>query len=258
MELGQEFLAALFPRKTQIMAAEAVAVLTALVLTPEALANRELVWFIDNESALSSLDPRRLQGRGRRTCGRMHTTGHARTLMCRMVRVDRLGIQPCRWPLPRWHQGQVDPRAGMGTPGAPSRGVQAGSRVYEPREGAQDHGDSAANAQFCPVIVSAGETRASSREKMGVAARQDSDTHLRPHLQMIDQGPRTLGCTQYPDTNIGTIRTDLLCREGACIHLGPGNPNVHGGWISKGLHQVEGIGMSHVRLVGKGLDSAVP
>ena len=55
MELGQEFLAALFPRKTQIMAAEAVAVLTALVLTPKALANRELVWFIDNESALSSL-----------------------------------------------------------------------------------------------------------------------------------------------------------------------------------------------------------
>jgi hypothetical protein len=37
------------------MAAEAVAVLTALVLTPKALANRELVWFIDNESALSSL-----------------------------------------------------------------------------------------------------------------------------------------------------------------------------------------------------------
>ena len=55
MELGREFLSALFPRKTQIMAAEAVAVLTALVLTPQALANRELVWFIDDESALSSL-----------------------------------------------------------------------------------------------------------------------------------------------------------------------------------------------------------
>ena len=35
-------------------------------------------------------------------------------------------------------------------------------------------------------------------------------------------------------------------------------PTSNGGWISKGLHQVEGIGMSHVRLVGKGLDSAVP
>jgi len=55
MELGREFLSALFPRKTQIMAAEAVAVLTALVLTPQSLDNRELVWFIDNESALSSL-----------------------------------------------------------------------------------------------------------------------------------------------------------------------------------------------------------
>ena len=55
MELGREFLSAFFPRYTQIMAAEAVAVLTALVLTPQAFANRELVWLIDNESALSSL-----------------------------------------------------------------------------------------------------------------------------------------------------------------------------------------------------------
>ena len=46
---------ALFPRKAQIMAAEAVAMLTALVLTPQPLANRELVRFIDNEPALSSL-----------------------------------------------------------------------------------------------------------------------------------------------------------------------------------------------------------
>ena len=55
MELGRQFVAALFPRKTQILAAEAVAVLTALVLAPHTLANRELVWFIDNEAALSSL-----------------------------------------------------------------------------------------------------------------------------------------------------------------------------------------------------------
>ena len=55
MELGREFVSALFPRKTQIFAAEAVAVLTALVLAPESLSNRELVWFIDNEAALSSL-----------------------------------------------------------------------------------------------------------------------------------------------------------------------------------------------------------
>ena len=45
----------MFPRKTQILAAEAVAVLTALVLTPELLEGREMVWFVDNEAALSSL-----------------------------------------------------------------------------------------------------------------------------------------------------------------------------------------------------------
>ena len=55
MELGREFVSALFPRKTQIFAAEAVAVLTALILAPESISNRELVWFIDNEAALSSL-----------------------------------------------------------------------------------------------------------------------------------------------------------------------------------------------------------
>jgi hypothetical protein len=55
MELGKEFVSVLFPRKTQIFAAEAVAVLTALILAPESLSNRELVWFIDNEAALSSL-----------------------------------------------------------------------------------------------------------------------------------------------------------------------------------------------------------
>ena len=55
LELGKEFLSILFPRKTQILAAEAVAVLTALVLHPELLARREVVWFVDNEAALSSL-----------------------------------------------------------------------------------------------------------------------------------------------------------------------------------------------------------
>ena len=55
LELGREFMAVLFPRKTQILAAEAVAVLTALVLSPELLAGREIVWFVDNEAALSSL-----------------------------------------------------------------------------------------------------------------------------------------------------------------------------------------------------------
>ena len=39
----------------QIFAAEAVAVLAACFLTPELIQGRELVWFIDNEAALSSL-----------------------------------------------------------------------------------------------------------------------------------------------------------------------------------------------------------
>ena len=55
MELGREFITALFPRKTQILAAEAVAVLAACVLTPGLIQGRGLVWFIDNEAALSSL-----------------------------------------------------------------------------------------------------------------------------------------------------------------------------------------------------------
>ena len=71
---------------------------------------------------------------------------------------------------------------------------------------------------------------------------------------MIDQGPRTLGCTRNPDTNIGTIRTDLLSREGACIHLGPGNPNVNKEVGSpKVFNQVEGIGMNHVGWLGRAL-----
>ena len=55
MELGREFVSMLFPRKTQILAAEAVAVLTALVITPELFNGRDVVWFVDNEAALSSL-----------------------------------------------------------------------------------------------------------------------------------------------------------------------------------------------------------
>ena len=48
---------------------------------------------------------------------------------------------------------------------------------------------------------------------------------------------------------------------GPCIQLSPGTTNV---WLTleigtpKTFSQVEGIVLSHVRLVGKGLDSAVP
>ena len=55
MVLGREFVDTLLPRKTQIFAAEAIAVLAALVLLPGQFAQRELLWFIDNESAVSSL-----------------------------------------------------------------------------------------------------------------------------------------------------------------------------------------------------------
>ena len=41
-----EFTSIRSPRKTQILAADAVAVLTALVLTPELLEGKETVWFV--------------------------------------------------------------------------------------------------------------------------------------------------------------------------------------------------------------------
>ena len=80
MELGREFITALFPRKTQIFAAEAVAVLATCVLTPELIQGRELVWFIDNEAALSHLQSRRR----RPHCG-MYASGDARTLVLGVV-----------------------------------------------------------------------------------------------------------------------------------------------------------------------------
>ena len=63
-----------------------------------------------------------------------------------------------------------------------------------------------------------------------------------------------------PYTDIGQYATIQPERIGTCIpYLGPGNPNVRWRLESKGhQYQVEGIDMSHVRLVGKGLDSSVP
>ena len=42
------------PRKQQIFAAEAIAVPEAILDAPEALAGRQVTWYIDNESACSS------------------------------------------------------------------------------------------------------------------------------------------------------------------------------------------------------------
>ena len=52
--------------------------------------------------------------------------------------------------------------------------------------------------------------------------------------------------------------TQLPCLSGGtCVHLGPGNPNVHKEVGNpKVFNQVEGIALSRVWLVGKGLDSA--
>ena len=47
-------------------------------------------------------------------------------------------------------------------------------------------------------------------------------------------------------------RTDLLSRKRACIHLGPGNPNVHKEVGNpKVSNQVEGIVLSHVGWLGR-------
>ena len=51
LELREQFV----PRKTQIFAAEAIIPLMVLLLSPELLVRSDVVWFIDNEAAVSSL-----------------------------------------------------------------------------------------------------------------------------------------------------------------------------------------------------------
>ena len=55
MLLRLNFLSLLIPRKTQIFAAEAIAPLVALLLMPELLRGPDVIWFVDNEAAVSSL-----------------------------------------------------------------------------------------------------------------------------------------------------------------------------------------------------------
>ena len=55
MQLGRSFLRLLLPRKTQIFAAEAVVALLALVTEPELFVSEDVLWFMDNEAAVSSL-----------------------------------------------------------------------------------------------------------------------------------------------------------------------------------------------------------
>ena len=84
MELGREFITALFPRKTQILAAEAVAVLAACVLTPELIQGKEIVWFVDNEAPVLP-HPRHLKSRRRRPHSGMHASGDVRVLVLGVV-----------------------------------------------------------------------------------------------------------------------------------------------------------------------------
>ena len=55
MELREQFVRLLLPRKTQIFVVEAIIPLMVLLLSPELLARSDVVWFIDNEAAVSSL-----------------------------------------------------------------------------------------------------------------------------------------------------------------------------------------------------------
>jgi hypothetical protein len=67
------------------------------------------------------------------------------------------------------------------------------------------------------------------------------------------------GCTEYPNANIGTIRTYPARQEGRASTLVLETPtSTRRLEIQTGHHQGEGIVLSHVWLVGKGLDSAVP
>ena len=55
MKLDKDFVELLIPRKTQIFAAEAIAALVAPLLTEQHFARQDVVWFVDNEAAMSSL-----------------------------------------------------------------------------------------------------------------------------------------------------------------------------------------------------------
>jgi hypothetical protein len=55
MQLGKEFVDFLIPRKTQVFAAEAIVALIAPILTPDLLADKQILWLGDNEAAISSL-----------------------------------------------------------------------------------------------------------------------------------------------------------------------------------------------------------
>ena len=55
MKLNNEFLQLLIVRRTQIFAAEAIVPLLASLLTPQFFRGQDVLWFIDNEGAVSSL-----------------------------------------------------------------------------------------------------------------------------------------------------------------------------------------------------------
>ena len=54
MELREQFVRLLLPRKTQIFAAEAIIPLMVLLLSPELLVRSDVVWFIDNDGQLTN------------------------------------------------------------------------------------------------------------------------------------------------------------------------------------------------------------
>ena len=55
MQISSIFLSLLLQRKTQIYAAEAIVPLMAALLHPQVFYGRDVVWFCDNEAAVSSL-----------------------------------------------------------------------------------------------------------------------------------------------------------------------------------------------------------
>ena len=55
MTVNQSITGHLLERKQQIMALEAFAALAAPMISPELFQHKEIIWFVDNESAVSSL-----------------------------------------------------------------------------------------------------------------------------------------------------------------------------------------------------------
>ena len=149
----------------------------------------------------------------------------------------------------------------------PSLSIHSGSGVPPPPGHHADHRNGAGRAQTClrpaesrslPTASTEPTQKGSASEGLGerlvvLGTGTQPDTLLSPRT-LLTRTREHWDAQRNPYTNIGTIRSYLLVQVGTCIHLGPGNPNVHKEVGNpKVFNQVEGIGMSHVGWLGRAL-----